>query len=280
MANVVQANESLTGTGVDDRTMAQQLQAGLPLHIFAVAARNAKKRFFIPSKSNTFAGITYHYVMVDNGCNGIILPFSEQVLQLFAAPLCKWKIVGSQGSGAVKSPMLVINRLDGANLGSMCLASSGPLLALTRLRFQLGTDSAQFLSSHNKLSDTCKVALSSYLARMGDCVAPERKHVLLGQVYLRTVLSVQLGDVYMMGDPDMFPTVQDYTAVCALLESVRDDFPEFDDLEDEDHGGDADEEALDSDIPDIDEPNDEYMDDFVDYLLLLPFGELMCVLHK
>jgi hypothetical protein len=245
-----------------------------------VAARNAKTRFFIPSKFNTFAGITYHYVMVDNGCNGIILPFSEQVLQLFAAPLCKWKIVGSQGSGAVKSPMLVINRLDGANLGSMCLASSGPLLALTRLRFQLGTDSAQFLSSHNKLSDTCKVALSSYLARMGDCVAPERKHVLLGQVYLRTVLSVQLGDVYMMGDPDMFPTVQDYTAVCALLESVRDDFPEFDDLEDEDHGGDADEEALDSDIPDIDEPNDEYMDDFVDYLLLLPFGELMCVLHK
>jgi hypothetical protein len=53
------------------------------------------------------------------------------------------------------------------------------------------------------------MALSDFLARMGDCVSPERNDVLLGQVYLRTVLSLQLGDVNMMGDPDMFPTVQD-----------------------------------------------------------------------
>jgi hypothetical protein len=144
----------------------------------------------------------------------------------------------------------------------MCLAGSGLLLALARLRFHLGTESAQLLSFRNKLFGTCKVALSDYLARMGDCVAPERKHVVLGQVYLRTLLSLQLGDIYMMGDPDMFPTVQDFTVVCALLEPLRDDLPEFDELEDEDH---ADEFLdLDLDTPDIDEPNDEYMDDFVD----------------
>lgn len=119
--------------------------------------------------------------MIDNGCNSILLPFSEQVPQLFAGPICRWKIAWSLGKGAVKSPTLVINRLNGANLGSMCLAGSRPLLSMARLWFLLGTESAQLLSSHNKLSGTCEVALSDLLARMGDCVAQERKYVLLGQ---------------------------------------------------------------------------------------------------
>jgi hypothetical protein len=39
---------------------------------------------------------------------------------------------------------------------------------------------------------------------------------------------------------------------------LREDFPEFDDLEDEDHDGDADEEYL--HYEDVDEPGDEFME--------------------
>ena len=62
----------------------------------------------------------------------------------------------------------------------------------------------------------------------------------------------------MMGDAQMFPTLSDYNRVAGLLEPFRDNFPEFDDLEDEDHDGDADEEYLYDE--DIDEPGDEYME--------------------
>ncbi|CAB9501513.1 expressed unknown protein [Seminavis robusta] len=141
----------------------------------------------------------------------------------------------------------------------MSLAGSGPLLQLTRLRFHLGTESARLLSSHAKLSDNGRTILTAFLSQMGNQVLPERRHVLLGQAYLKTVLSLQLGGIIMMGDATVFPTLSDYNRVAAgLLEPLRQDFPEFDDLEDEDHDGDADEEYL--QYEDIDEPVDEYME--------------------
>jgi hypothetical protein len=56
---------------------------------------------------------------------------------------------------------------------------------------------------------------------------------------MQEVLSMQLGDVLMMGDKEHFPTRSDYDHIYSLLTPLRDDFPEFD-LEDEDHDGDAD----------------------------------------
>jgi hypothetical protein len=76
-------------------------------------------------------------------------------------------------------------------------------------------------------------------------------------VYLKEVLSLQLGEIFMMCDARTFPTHADYVRVSLLLEPLRDDFPEFDDLEDEDHDGD-DEEYFHHE--DIDEPGDEYME--------------------
>lgn len=93
---------------------------------------------------------------------------------------------------------------------------------------------------------------------MGNQVSPESRYALLGQAYLKTVLSLQLGGIIMMGDPTIFPTLSDYNRVAGLLEPLRQNFPEFDDLEGEDHDGDADEEYL--QYEDIDEPVDEYME--------------------
>lgn len=101
--------------------MAQRLRRSLPSHIYAVAARNAKNRFFIPSKINEFAGIPYESVMVDNGCNSFLLPFKTQVLTVFQEPRFVWSIQTSRGNstGAIKSPTLVIKRNDGDSLGAL-----------------------------------------------------------------------------------------------------------------------------------------------------------------
>lgn len=159
--------------------------------------------------------------------------------------------------GQISNP--IITKAGGVSpLGSMNLAGSGSLLRLSRLRFHLGTKSARLLSSHAKLSDNSRTIISNFLSQMGNGVSPERHHVLLGQAYLKTVLSLQLGATFIMGDAAVFPTVSDYNRVAGLLECLREDFPEFDDLEDEDHDGDADEEY--SQYEDIDEPVDEYME--------------------
>jgi hypothetical protein len=174
------------GKAADDAhksPMTRQLQGGLPPYIFAVAARNAKNRVFIPSKTNLFAGMLYEYVMLDNGCNSFLLPFKEEALTLFGADHYQWRIAKSRGhAGAVKSPTLIITITGGvSSLGPMFLAGSGPLLQLPRLRFHLGSESARRLSSHAKLTDSGRKTLTDFLSQMGHHVSPERQHVLLGQ---------------------------------------------------------------------------------------------------
>ena len=69
---------------VDLTSPTAALQAGLPFGIKAVACRNKKKRYFLPSKASYFGGICYEYVMVDNGCNTLLYPFHSEVLTRFA----------------------------------------------------------------------------------------------------------------------------------------------------------------------------------------------------
>ena len=147
---------------------------GLRPHIFTVAARNAHRRFFIPSKDNLFAGIRYEYIMIDKANKStLLLPFKKEVMTLFAADHYQWSISFPSSwdymSGLInyvlKSPILVITTVAGggvpSSLGSMSLAGSGPLLQLTCSRFHLGTKSARCLSGHDKLSSIVLVDRTS-----------------------------------------------------------------------------------------------------------------------
>jgi len=236
--------------------MSQKLKRELPNHIYAVAAQNAKNRFFVPSMSNTFAGIPYDFVMIDNGCNSFLLPYKQEAQSLFGGSQFQWRIGLSRGSGGIHSPTLKATR-RAYTIGAMSLAGSDPLLDLPYLRFHLGTASVQALLASNVLTSTLtegdRGKLTTFLQTMGPLVSPERRHVLLGQVYLKHVLSLQVEGVLLMGDPECFPTRANYNTVARLLLPLRDDFPEFDDLEDEDHDGD-DEECYEHE--DIDEPNE------------------------
>ena len=220
-----------------------------------MAFRNEKNRFFIPSKANYFGGLKYDFVMIDNGCNSILLPYKNEVATTFRGPEYNWKIPRPAGTGAVKCPTLVIKRGDERAFAPMRLAGSDELILLKSLRFHLGSASAAALQDHAKLSTSNKAKLTSFLTSMGGSVSVERQHVLLGQAYLKTVTSVQHGSVYMMCDFNMdFPTKAEHDIVVNLVEPmVVEDFEGFDALEDEDHNGDDDEECS---FECIDEPNE------------------------
>ena len=65
-----------------------------------------------------------------------------------------------------------------------------------------------------------------------------------------------------MADDWTFPTLADHNYVSELLEPLRDDFPEFDDLQDDndDHDNAADDKEYLYIDEDIDEPEDECME--------------------
>ena len=138
-------------------------------------------------------------------------------------------------------------------LGTMQLADSDSILSLKKLRFHLGSESARALVDHPKLSSHHRDKLREFLGRLGDTtVSPEREHVLLGQYYLQQVISVQVANIFMMCD-GAFPTMRDFETVRDLVEPMREHFPGFDDLEDEDHDGDDEEER---EFEHIDEPDE------------------------
>jgi hypothetical protein len=67
------------GQHVEERQVRPRSSAPhLPGGVIGVAYRNGRHHFFVPSKTNTFCGITYPYLMVDSGCNSLLLPFPQQ----------------------------------------------------------------------------------------------------------------------------------------------------------------------------------------------------------
>jgi hypothetical protein len=245
---------------VDLTSPTAALQAGLPFGIKAVACRNEKKCYFLPSKANYFGGICYEYVMVDSGCNTMLYPFHFEVLTRFAGAEFTWKIDFLCGVRPVKPPTLVVRLGNMTNFCEVALAGSDPLLSTNSMRFHLGTQSARILATHGKILAPDQAKLAEFLNVMGDVVSDERRHVLLGQQFLQTVVAIQRGPLYLMCDYFLpFPTLDEMRAVYRLVDPLLEEFEEFDDLKDEDHLIDDDEEWTFEAIDEGDE--DQPMDD-------------------
>jgi hypothetical protein len=93
------------------------------------------------------------------------------------------------------------------------------------------------LSTHGKLCASDRAKLAEFLdAAMGGIVSDERRHGLLGQQFLPTVVSIQRGPLKLMCDFDLtFPsTLQEVDDVDRLVEPLLKEFTDFDNLEDED----------------------------------------------
>jgi hypothetical protein len=237
--------------------------------VLAYAARNKKNLFFIPSKSNNFAGIPYENVMVDNGCSSALLPFPTGTgsLRNFANGRFAWSVSQSMGTGVVHSPVLKIKSHIRVKFPVKLNGKALPI-HIPFLRFHLGKSSARFLRDHEPycrlLGDSCKEALALFLTNLGEMDAPERRHVLLGQSFIGQVFSAQLGDITIFLDEAKWhllaPKLPDLFASCTRdAQTLVQSYEGFDDLEDEDHDGDADE----GDVRRSWDPDEECVDELL-----------------
>jgi len=222
--------------------------------LLAFAARNKKNRFFLPSKSNAFASIPYDNVMIDNGCNSVLLPFptDRASLEGFANPRFTWSVSQTMGTGVVHSPVLKIKSMISFEFPVKLNGKEMPV-RIPFLRFHLGKGAANFVRNHEpyyrQLGDGCKEAIDRFLTDLGEKDAPERRHVLLGQSFIGQVFSAQLGDITIFLDKTKWhllaPKLPDLFASCTRdAQTMVQAYDGFDDLEDEDHDGDADEEDV------------------------------------
>ena len=215
----------------------------LPEKILAVALRNDKKRFFIPSGDNTFAGIRYEYVMVDSGCNSILLPFPTNLhdLQPFGSDQFFWEICWSNRVGVINSPTLLIYCPESNDdVGELWLAGRS-VVQMKALRFHLGKSSANQLLNARSLADTEKAKLREFLHDLGDRDSDERSYVRLGQSVLTQVFALQAGKLLLLAKRGYFPVVEDFRVAWRVIRNLESSglLPNhFHDLDDADHDGD------------------------------------------
>jgi len=219
----------------DDET-AVICRANLPPYIKALAMRNHKKRFFIPSLMNSFGGIPYRNVMIDNGCSTLLLPYpGMEALQAFSSKDFIWKIGSSGGTtGPVNSVVLLIKHYENPSVGFINLAGSN-VMALPYLRIHLNTETAREIINSNRVTNDNLTKLRDYVAM--NYPPKIRQHFLLGQMVLDELISEQHRNAFVICSE--LPSAQDMARVHQVLNDL--DKPEgFDDLEDDDHDGDAD----------------------------------------
>jgi hypothetical protein len=140
--------------------------ASLPPPVLAIASRNRKRRFFVPSVNNTFCGILDAQVMIDSGCNSFLLPFPENPNDLTAleGEEYTWSIFSSSGTAAISSLTLRIERLDDQPVGLMQLAFATVPVDMPFVRFHLGSASATSLVQHRKLVDIHKQSVHAIIS--------------------------------------------------------------------------------------------------------------------
>jgi len=65
-------------------------------NVVIYAYQNMHSRFFIPSRENYFGGLKVDVVMIDNGCNSLLIPLppSLDFLQKqFPSPMYPWELI-------------------------------------------------------------------------------------------------------------------------------------------------------------------------------------------
>jgi len=218
--------------------------------VIILARRNRRNRFFLPSKQNFFGPIQFDVVMVDSGCNTILLPLAkDQIRDLskhFPPQQYMWEIGTSQGVQS-QSLTLKIKPRAGTIPVQLCqdlFQNTSPSITLPYLRFHLCDEDVVMLCTEKSLAG---VISSHYLSKINDfksknTISPNRRtHVLLGQKILGNYSCIQHGEVIAVVDSMKFVPKNIWYTTTQLeefLKTVTSALPDnFDDLEDDDHDG-------------------------------------------
>ena len=120
----------------------------LPTGVIAVAAMNNRSRMFVPGIDNTFAGMAFPHVMIDSGCNSLLLPLPHDVSALnhFAGKSYAWTVSTLSGTGASNPLTLTIKSKLLPHVGEMKLSVMSLSVPLPRLRFDVTKEAASISS--------------------------------------------------------------------------------------------------------------------------------------
>jgi hypothetical protein len=241
-----------------------------------VALRNKRHRYFIPSRDNffgclrNFEGIRVPNIMVDTGCNSLLLPLDGITLDLlsehYSGNEFGWTICKSKGE-AVVSPLLVI---------SACCPMMTNLFAnvfhfsvkLDHLRFHVSFEDAKDIISRRpkKLNEADILVLEEFcrIAQLieketGVKIGKRRNYAILGQAVMKQDFCVFQTPILTMfvHANDKLDLSYEKEVARALWEIFRSDFDsdeEFQNMEDFDHGG---EDPLEWEIDAVDENIEE-----------------------
>lgn len=224
--------------------------------VVLLARMNKKRRFFLAGRENKFGEINVEAVMIDSGCNSLLLPLRKgEISQLsvdFPPKSFHWQIASSTG---VSSQCLCLKIT--AKVGEIPVTLCKDLLKADQtgistafqvrfLRFHLcSEDLRDILETEHVL----QILFPQYEETIREFISlghviPRRTHALLGQELLSQYSSFQHGKVIAVVDPRHFLLCswEQITDLEGYIFAHEATLPEnFNDLEDEDHEGDDEE---------------------------------------
>jgi len=259
--NVDNAHKRENATqGESDQEQKSARIAKPPPGIVALAQMNKKHRFFLVSEENYFGIHKVPFVLVDTGCNTLLLPLAAGDLAVLAKEFPAndptpwkerfiWTVSEAQGV-AHKSLTLSIEHINGKPFpvrlnkdlldsfypGTNHIESSVPIL-----RFYLCTEDTRTLDTQLRsyLGDRSLQIIKDFENKHGEPVKRKR-HGLLGQALLDSHSVIQHKGLLAIVDYEAFSP--DTWSLMAQLKILLRDWEHlpvgFSDLEDEDHGDD------------------------------------------
>jgi hypothetical protein len=180
----------------------------VPQGLVTVVKMNSRSRFFLTSTENYFAGHKVEVVMIDSGCNTILLPIKDGELESFKTKFdpdeFTWELTSSKGVSH-RSISLCISPNNGAIPLELCkdlINNPNPAVVLASeagvshsfLRFHLCTEDMERLmlpDMANILPENTPTILSNYL-KNNKTPIQRKKYALLGQVLLNKFACIQL----------------------------------------------------------------------------------------
>lgn len=221
-------------------------------NISLVAYKNRKNRFFIPSKKNYFNNYQVEYIMIDNGCNTLLLPIKENYIEFlykeFPLEKYRWIIDESKGVATLQSPVLRIESKPENIEVNLNLDICPYKMFVNFLRFNICYDDALILQKNSNIENVDK--LKDFIIMIEKIktsdnkiqVGIRRKHGLLGQFFLskNNMTSIQLNEIFICLNTyiDKLPSTKIFREWISKSEKNIESYfneSEFDDLEDECH---------------------------------------------
>lgn len=229
-----------------------------PPGVIVLAKMNKRHRFFLASKENYFGGHKVEVVMVDSGCNSMLLPLHEGELGKLV------KLFPVVGSSPLKE-RFVWNIYPTSGVAHKSLTLSIVSNDWTPFELNLCKDLLSFLHPDQPTISPCKVAFLRFFLCTKDilllktkfqyCLSTQaldviteferaqpqpvqrKRYGLLGQALIANYSMIQHNSVLAIVDSQKFVNVWDgMVQLHVLLQSWNALPAGFNDLEDEDHG--------------------------------------------